>query len=93
MRSAIPGGAHNPAYETGMSSSLRVGLDAVQDKVDGVLVCLGDMPWVRIDHLEALIATFDPSCDRPICVPVHERKRGNPVLWVSSVLILINPGD
>ena len=73
--------AHNPAYETGMSSSLRVGLDAVPHKVDGVLVCLGDMPWVTIAHLEALIATFDPSCDRPICVPVHERKRGNPVLW------------
>jgi molybdenum cofactor cytidylyltransferase len=73
--------ADNPAYEAGMSSSLRAGLDAVQDKVDGVLVCLGDMPWVRIDHLEALIATFDPSGDRPICVPVYDRKRGNPVLW------------
>lgn len=73
--------AHNPAYREGLSSSLRVGLDAIGDKVEGAVVCLGDMPWVQPEHLEALLDAFDPRGDRPICVPVHDRKRGNPVLW------------
>jgi molybdenum cofactor cytidylyltransferase len=73
--------AHNPDHAGGMSSSLRVGLDAIGDKVDGALICLGDMPWVRAEHVEALVSAFDPNADRAICVPVHDRKRGNPVLW------------
>ena len=39
------------------------------------------MPWVRTEHIEALIAAFDASPLHPICVPTWDRKRGNPVLW------------
>lgn len=71
----------NPDFASGMASSLRAGLEALGDKVDGALVCLGDMPWIRAEHLEALVSAFDPRGERSICVPVHDRKRGNPVLW------------
>ena len=73
--------AHNADYEKGLSSSLRVGLEALGDSVDGALICLGDMPWVTPADLAALRRSFDPRGDRPICVPVYDRKRGNPVLW------------
>src|SRR3546814_11054652 len=33
---------HNPAYTSGLASSLRRGLAALPDNIDGVLVCLGD---------------------------------------------------
>jgi len=72
---------HNPDYAQGLSSSLRAGLQAVGGDVDGVLICLGDMPDVRAAHLQKLIAAFDPAEGRAICVPTFQGKRGNPVLF------------
>ena len=71
----------NPDYREGISTSLVHGLAALPDDVDAVLVCLGDMPRVTTAHLDRLIAAFDPVEGRAICVPVHDGKRGNPVLW------------
>lgn len=71
----------NPDYEEGISASLRHGLAALPGDCDGVLVCLGDMPRVDAAMLDKLIAAFTPDAGKDICVPVHEGKRGNPVLW------------
>ena len=71
---------HNPDFATGMASSLRSGIAALDD-ASGALICLGDMPLVTRDHLNALIDAFDPAGDETILVPTWERKRGNPVLW------------
>ena len=71
----------NPAYEEGLGASLRAGIEAVDETVDGALVALGDMPWIRSAHADALIAAFDPAGPATIVVPVHDRKRGHPVLW------------
>jgi molybdenum cofactor cytidylyltransferase len=72
---------HNPAYADGMSSSLQAGLAALPGKVDGALICLGDMPLVTPAVLDRLIAAFNPLEGRAICVPTWNGKRGNPVLW------------
>lgn len=72
---------HNPDYREGLSSSLRTGLAALPVDIDAVVVCLGDMPEIQSEHIDQLIAAFDPVEGRRICVPVHGRKRGNPVLW------------
>ena len=69
---------HNPDYADGLSTSVRTGFRALDTDVDGALVVLGDMPWVTRDHVRRLVAEFDPQ---GICVPVHDRKRGHPVLW------------
>ena len=68
----------NAAYADGLSTSLRAGIRALDEDVDGALVALGDMPWVQAGHIRTLIEAFDPA---GICVPVHNRKRGHPVLW------------
>ncbi len=75
----------NPDYTEGLSASLRHGLGALAKRrnIDGALVCLGDMPEVGAAHLDKLIAAFDPLEGRAICVPTHNGKRGNPVLWAS----------
>jgi molybdenum cofactor cytidylyltransferase len=73
--------AHNPNAARGLSTSLRAGLAMLAADVDATLVCLGDMPWVGAEHLDALIRAFAARRDRPICVPVHDGGRGNPVLW------------
>lgn len=72
---------HNPAYAEGLASSLQAGLRALPGGLDGVLVCLGDMPDVRTATLEALIAAFNPVESRGICLPTFNGKRGNPILW------------
>lgn len=72
---------HNPDYAEGLSTSLRRGLAALPADIDGVVICLGDMPNVTPDHLNRLIDAFDPPAGRSICVPTFGGKRGNPVLW------------
>lgn len=75
---------HNPAHQTGMASSLRCGLAALNvdagADVDAVVVLLADMPLIHGGHIDRLIAAFDPRQPK-IIVPVKDGRRGNPVLW------------
>jgi molybdenum cofactor cytidylyltransferase len=71
----------NEAHQEGLGASLRVGIEALDEDVDAALVALGDMPWIRPEHVNRIIDAFDPKGDRTICVPVCDRKRGHPVLW------------
>jgi len=72
---------HNPSYAEGLSTSLRAGIAALPAEVDGVVVLLGDMPRVTAQHINRLIAAFNPLEGRAICVPTYSGKRGNPVLF------------
>lgn len=86
VRTALAGRAlrfaHNPRFAEGLSTSLRVGLEALADEaLDGVLVALADMPLVSTGDLARLLDAFAPDEGVHVCVPVHDRTRGNPVLW------------
>jgi len=72
---------HNPDFQSGLSGSLRRGLEAVPESADAALVCLGDMPAVMPRTVNRLMAAFAPSEHRTICIPIHDGRRGNPVLW------------
>ncbi len=72
---------HNPDYGEGLSTSLRAGIAALPEDIDGAVVLLGDMPFVSAAHIDRLIAAFNPLEGRSICVPTFNGKRGNPVLW------------
>ncbi len=71
---------HNAAYAEGLSGSLKVGIAAVAD-YDAAFVCLGDMPLVRAEDLNRMIAAFSEEDSRDLVAPVQGRKLGNPVLW------------
>jgi molybdenum cofactor cytidylyltransferase len=73
---------HNPDYADGLSTSLKAGLDALPE-VDGVLIALGDMPRIKAGQIDRLIAAFNPTEGRSICVPTVHGKRGNPVLFAT----------
>jgi molybdenum cofactor cytidylyltransferase len=71
---------YNPAYASGMASSLRAGLAALPEAVDGAVVLLGDMPGITAGLIDRLIAAFDPTAGAAICAPSVAGRRGNPVL-------------
>jgi molybdenum cofactor cytidylyltransferase len=72
---------HNPDFAHGLSTSLHRALGAVPAALDGVVVCLGDMPRIDAPVIDQLIAAFDPLEGRAICLPTWQGKRGNPVLF------------
>jgi molybdenum cofactor cytidylyltransferase len=71
----------NPDFAQGLSTSLKRGLAALPSEVDGVVVCLGDMPLIAGRDLDRLIAAFNPLEGRAIILPTRHGARGNPVLW------------
>ena len=71
----------NPEFAAGLSTSLKRGIAALPPDLDGVIICLGDMPLISGRHLDRLIAAFNPLEGRAIIVPTRRGKRGNPVLW------------
>ena len=72
---------HNDDHAAGMGTSLARGVASLPDTIDGAMICLGDMPHVRADTIDRLIAAFSPARGRDICVPVHQGRRGHPVLF------------
>lgn len=71
----------NDDFAGGLSTSMIAGLKALPDDIDGVVICLGDMPRIECKLINRLISAYDPIENRAICVPTFQGKRGNPVLW------------
>ena len=71
---------HNEAYEDGMGTSLKCGIKALADDIDGAVICLADMPETTATTIDLLIDSFDAGDKAPICIPTYQGKRGNPVL-------------
>lgn len=79
---------HNESYAEGMSSSLKLGINALGHGCEAVLIMLGDMPYIRTDHILKLIQAYDRAAanfnPRPIIIPAFGHKRGNPLIWHHS---------
>jgi molybdenum cofactor cytidylyltransferase len=72
---------YNPDFAEGLSTSVKAGIAAAPDDVDGVMVCLGDMPQVSAPLIDKLLGAFDPEKGALVVVPTIGGKRGNPVVW------------
>ena len=70
----------NPDHASGMASSLKRGLGALDSEVAGALVLLGDMPALTPGHLDRLIAAFVESQGQSIIRACDGDRRGNPVI-------------
>ncbi len=71
----------NTDYMSGLASSLRTGIGALAEEMDGVVILLGDMPLISAGQINELIAEFNPAMERDIVVPFRDGQRGNPVIW------------
>ncbi len=69
---------HNPDYASGMGGSIGSGVKALADDVDGILICLGDMPHVKASTIKTVMKAM---AEGHICVPVSSGRQGHPVLF------------
>jgi molybdenum cofactor cytidylyltransferase len=77
---------HAEDHGAGLSASLRRGVAlAAERRMDGVLVCLGDMPLVRPATLDLLLRQPEIDARALAWVPTMQGERGNPVLWRSTL--------
>lgn len=77
--------AVNPHYRDGMLSSIQTGLRALgDDPVSGALVCPVDHPDIDPSVVDTLITRYRETRS-PIVLPVHDGRRGHPVLFSSDV--------
>jgi len=79
---------YNKDFEKGMSSSIKVGLDAVSKKSQAFFISLGDMPDINQNIYNKLIKSMNgynkklkPIHKKEIFIPTFEGQEGNPVLF------------
>ena len=72
--------AHNAAFQEGQQGSVRVGLNALGQKLDAVLVLLADQPLIASADLTELIAAFKKRAQGQVVVPMVNGQRGNPIV-------------
>ncbi|MDH4413260.1 MAG: molybdopterin-binding/glycosyltransferase family 2 protein [Rhizobium sp.] len=71
----------NPDFASGMASSLKTGLTAVEMKgLPGLMVLLADMPNVSSADIVALARAYAKSGGKAIVRAVSDGQRGNPVI-------------
>lgn len=75
---------YNPDFEQGQSTSIRKGLDALSRRTGAALFVLADQPLATAPVMRKIIAAHR-STFAPVCVPISDGKRGNPVLFDQSV--------
>ena len=72
----------NKDFESGMASSIKVGLNYMSKNAEAFFICLGDMPMVNSDIYNQLIKSRN---HKDIIVPTYKGQQGNPVLFDNSM--------
>ncbi|CCJ08893.1 NTP transferase domain-containing protein [Methylocystis sp. SC2] len=74
--------AHNLNWESGMGSSIAVGVSALGQHTPGAFVVPGDLPFLTSDLIKELTAVFLESRGALITYPTTSKgEQRNPVLW------------
>ena len=71
---------HNPLFADGLSTSLKAGFFALPLETRAAIIVLGDMPFVRSELIDALIADWQGRGQPAALVPALKGQRGNPVV-------------
>lgn len=70
---------YNPDFRRGMLSSVQMGFAALPGEAEAAVVLLGDQPFVSAGVIDRQCAASSGS-PGSIILPVHEGRRGHPVL-------------
>jgi len=75
---------HNSHPEYGQSAAVKAGVIGACPESDGFMFLVGDQPYVSAVTIDRLITVFKKDMSR-IVVPLYGRRRGNPVIFPSSL--------
>jgi molybdenum cofactor cytidylyltransferase len=70
----------NPFYRRGMSTSIRKGIRTIDPGSEGILIALGDQPFLKTATINALIRAFTRG-KQTIIVPSFQGQKGHPVIF------------
>lgn len=72
----------NKSWPAGMGTSLAKGVRALEsDNCEGILVCLGDLPFLTSRMVRRVIGVFREHGGERIVVPKVKGRRGHPVIF------------
>ena len=74
----------NLRHEDGQMRSVAAGVAALAQATDAILVCPGDLPLLRAQDLQELMAVYAAHADHSIVIPRHGGARGNPILFAAA---------
>jgi molybdenum cofactor cytidylyltransferase len=70
----------NPFFRKGMSTSIRRGIQMIPPNRQGILIALGDQPYLKTRTINALINAFEKRT-KGIIVPSFQGRMGHPVIF------------
>ena len=76
---------YNPAYRSGVKTSLNLGLKSVPAFCDGVLILPADMPNVDAKFIDKLIAAFKKGQEKQLCMASWKGIKHNPIIWSKAL--------
>lgn len=74
----------NENYQKGQLSSLIAAIEKCPQDTEAILVCLVDNPFITKDVVDEIIGKFKET-NKPIIVPVFNKRRGHPTLFSRSL--------
>jgi molybdenum cofactor cytidylyltransferase len=85
---------HNPHPEDGQSAAVKAGVKHAHQESLGFMFLVGDQPFLSMATINRLMSVFNTDKSR-IVVPVYGTRRGNPVIFPSSLKqdLLLLEGD
>ena len=76
---------YNPAYHSGIRTSIELGLKSVPNFCAGAVLIPADMPNLTDEFLNQMIDEFDPSAEKQVVMASLNGVKTNPVLWSKSL--------
>ncbi|MCI0491074.1 MAG: nucleotidyltransferase family protein [Blastocatellia bacterium] len=70
---------YNPDYRSGMSASIKRGVQAVSEGARAVMIALADQPQIGPDICDQVIEAYEKSRAQ-IVVPAYEGRNGHPII-------------
>ena len=71
----------NQNFDSGMASSIKIGVDNLSEKTEAFFISLGDMPNVGEEIYNQLINSQFNNKDKEIFVPYYQERQANPILF------------
>lgn len=78
---------YNPDYQSGIASSLKLGIGALCNQVDAAMIFLGDQPFVHEQVIRSIRTEYEKDKDKGISIvrPRYAGQQGHPILFDSDL--------